>query len=87
MAPQNHLGWECCISTCLTVNKLKCEQQASLINKQSNFDTNAHAQCCKHQNSVPLPYTYTQIKLTLKQFTSNSSKKTKQQWSTPLLTF
>lgn len=31
MAPQNHLEWECYLSTCLRLNKLKCEEQASFI--------------------------------------------------------
>lgn len=65
MAPQNHLEWEC-LSTCLILNKQVW--RTSLFHKkgQANFDTNAHTECYKHQNSVLLHYVHTP---TLKQCT------------------
>lgn len=66
MAPQNHVEWECCLFTCLTLNKLRREEQASFIKIWANFDTNAHTKCFKYQNSVLLHYAHTQTKPTLK---------------------
>ena len=59
MAPENHLEWECCFLTCLTLNKLRCEEQASFIKRWAHFDTNAHTKGFKHQNSVLLYYALT----------------------------
>lgn len=69
MAPENHLEWECCFLTCLTLNKLRCEEQASFIKRWAHFDTNAHTKCFKHQNSVLLHYAHSQTKPPLKHFT------------------
>lgn len=53
------------------VNWTDGEEQASFGKRQANFDTNAHTECYKHQNSVLLHYynTRTKTKPTSKQFT------------------